>query len=211
MLAMRGTHGVHLPGQQDTFGFARIFPETYPNREYFYMNITRQWSTERIKEPSSIKADRLLEDIRTERYGIESRSILFLGHSMGGLLIKQALINAHNNPRYTPIKDATRGLVFFATPHHGADGMLLSLGDVAFKIAESLDILKTLKSNSIFSDMMSEHWRHQLEQYCIVSFWGAYDNVSLPTHENLMPYLTFCHRSCLKRVQSSIYPAIERV
>ena len=38
---------------------------------------------------------------------------------MGGLLIKQALIDAHNNPKYTLIRDATTGLAFFVTPHNG--------------------------------------------------------------------------------------------
>ena len=52
--------------------------------------------------------------IRIERDEVESRPILLLGHSMGGLLIKQALINAHNNPKYTSIKDATTRLAFFA-------------------------------------------------------------------------------------------------
>jgi alpha-beta hydrolase superfamily lysophospholipase len=50
------------------------------------------------------KANELLEAIRTERDDVETRPILLLGHSMGGLLIKQALINAHNNLKYTPIR-----------------------------------------------------------------------------------------------------------
>jgi pimeloyl-ACP methyl ester carboxylesterase len=130
------------------------------------------------------KANELLEAIRIERYGIESRPILLLGHSMGGLLIKQALINAHNNPKYTPIKDATTGLAFFATPHRGVDSILASLGSVMAKIAIAVgfqkgdDVLETIKNGSIFSDIMQEHWRQQLLKYNIISFWGARDYVS---------------------------------
>lgn len=126
----------------------------------------------------------MLEAIRIDRDGIESRPILLLGHSMGGLLIKQALINAHNNPKYTPIKDATTGLAFFATPHHGGDKMLVNLGSVVAKIATAVgvqkgdDVLETLKNGSIFSEIMQEHWRQQLLKYDIISFWGALDNVS---------------------------------
>src|SRR5207248_897387 len=114
----------------------------------------------------------------------ELRPILLLGHSMGGLLIKQALINAHNNPKYMPIKDATTGLAFFATPHNGGDWKLVSLGGIAAKIATTAgfqkgdDVLETLKAGSIFSDIMQEHWRHQLLKYNIISFWGALDSVS---------------------------------
>jgi hypothetical protein len=104
---------------------------------------------------------------------------------MGGLLIKQALINAHNNRKYTPIKNATTGLAFFATPHHGGDWKLVSLGGVATKVATAMgfqkgdDVLETLKKGSIFSEIMEEHWRHRLLEYDIISFWGARDNVSI--------------------------------
>jgi len=103
---------------------------------------------------------------------------------MGGLLVKQALINAHNNSKYTPIKAATSGLVFFATPHQGGDWKLVSLGKITSKIATTAgfqkgdDVLEVLKSGSMFSDIMNEHWRHQLLEYDIVSFWGGLDNVS---------------------------------
>jgi triacylglycerol esterase/lipase EstA (alpha/beta hydrolase family) len=130
------------------------------------------------------KANELLEAIRIEREDVESRPILLLGHSMGGLLIKQALINAHSNPKYTPIKDATTGLAFFATPHNGGDWMLASLGGVTANIAlvvgfrEGDNVLETLKKGSIFSDIIQEHWRHQLLKYDIISFWGGLDSVS---------------------------------
>jgi hypothetical protein len=62
--------------------------------------------------------------------------------------------------------------------------MLVSLGGVVAKIATAMgfqkgdDVLETLKNGSVFSDIMQEHWRHQLFKYNIVSFWGGLDNVS---------------------------------
>jgi hypothetical protein len=82
---------------------------------------------------------------------------------MGGLLIKQALVNAHRNSDYTPIKNATAGLAFLTAPHHGGDWKLVSLGGVAAKIATGLgfhkgdDAVETLKNGRIFSDIMQEH------------------------------------------------------
>jgi triacylglycerol esterase/lipase EstA (alpha/beta hydrolase family) len=130
------------------------------------------------------KANEFLEAIRTKRGDVEDRPLLLLGHSLGGLLIKQALINAHNNPKYTQIMNATKGLAFFATPHGGVNETLVQLGGVVAKIAINLgfqngdDVLETLKAGSIFTDIMHEHWRHQLLKYDIVSFWGALDDVS---------------------------------
>lgn len=123
---------------------------------------------------------------------------------MGGLLIKQALINAHNSPdpHYKSIKEATSGLIFFATPHNGGDQMLVTLGGLAAKMAKSLgfrkgdNLVKVLESGNMFSDIMSEHFRHQLLAYDIVSFWGASDDVC-----NLLRIL--CHRSILTLISMS--------
>lgn len=152
------------------------------------------------------KANDLLESIRIERGDDETRPIILFGHSMGGLLIKQALINAHNNENYGSIKDATKGLMFFATPHNGGDWKLVSLGGMAAKIATSIgfqngeDVLETLKTGSLFSEIMQEQWRHRLLEYNIVSFWGALDNVS---NTKKTGYVTSYHicRSFLCRAQ----------
>ncbi|VUC25694.1 unnamed protein product [Clonostachys rosea] len=128
------------------------------------------------------KSNELLEAVRAERDD-EERPILFLAHSMGGLLVKQALINAGMNPKYSMIKEMTKGIAFFATPHHGGDATMVGLGSVATKIARTAgfqqgdDVLETLKSGNIFSDVMHEHWRHQMVEYNIISFWGALDTV----------------------------------
>ncbi|CAH0017853.1 unnamed protein product [Clonostachys rhizophaga] len=127
------------------------------------------------------KASSLLEAVDVKRHGAEQRPILWFGHSMGGILIKQALINAHVNPVYSSIKDATSGLAFFATPQSGGDQTLVNLGRIAVAIANTVgfstksDVLSTLKKGSVFSDIMAEQWRHQLESYDIVSFWGDHD------------------------------------
>ena len=103
---------------------------------------------------------------------------------MGGLLIEQALVNAHNNPKYTSIKNATKGLAFFATPHDGGEWKRVTLGKLTAKIAISAgfqkgdNVVEVLHKGSIFTDVLKEHWRHQLLEYDIVSFWGARDNVS---------------------------------
>ncbi len=60
----------------------------------------------------------------------------------------------------------------------------MNLGSVAAKIATATgfqkgdDVLETLKEGGIFSDIMDEHWRHQLLKYDLVSFWGDLDKVS---------------------------------
>ena len=54
---------------------------------------------------------------------IGDRPVVFITHSMGGLLVKQMLRHAldFNNPRWQKIAEQTKGIVFLSTPHSGAD------------------------------------------------------------------------------------------
>lgn len=66
---------------------------------------------------------------RAEEDGIEpDRPIIFVGHSLGGLVIKQALITAREheniqnaNDDYANILKNTVGIIFLGTPHKGSD------------------------------------------------------------------------------------------
>src|SRR5579864_2082701 len=57
----------------------------------------------------------------SDRLGL--KPLVFIAHSLGGLLVKQFLRQAkeYNNPQWTEIAANTRGVVFIATPHIGAD------------------------------------------------------------------------------------------
>jgi pimeloyl-ACP methyl ester carboxylesterase len=60
---------------------------------------------------------------RMELAGFGSRPIVFVTHSLGGLVVKQVLRHAREMavPDWKAIADAARGIVFLATPHAGAD------------------------------------------------------------------------------------------
>ncbi len=56
-------------------------------------------------------------------YEIGERPLIFITHSMGGLLVKQLLRHAYDygNPSWKRIVENTRGIVFLSTPHSGSD------------------------------------------------------------------------------------------
>ena len=56
--------------------------------------------------------------------GAPSKPIVFLCHSLGGIMGKRALILAHerdSNLNYKEILDNTRGIAFMGVPHQGSD------------------------------------------------------------------------------------------
>ena len=56
-------------------------------------------------------------------YDIGERPLIFITHSMGGLVVKQLLRHAYDfgNPSWKRIAERTKGIVFLSTPHSGAD------------------------------------------------------------------------------------------
>ncbi|ETS80630.1 hypothetical protein PFICI_08159 [Pestalotiopsis fici W106-1] len=58
----------------------------------------------------------VLEARRTDPY----RPIIFIAHSLSGVVAKLALLLASKNPEFHPIADSTRGIAFFGTPQREA-------------------------------------------------------------------------------------------
>jgi hypothetical protein len=58
-----------------------------------------------------------------EAYDIGDRPLIFITHSMGGLLAKQMLLHAYDfgSQKWKAIVEQTKGIVYLSTPHSGAD------------------------------------------------------------------------------------------
>ena len=102
------------------------------------------------------------------------RPLVFVAHSLGGLLVKQALVEARTDPAYKCLKASTYRLVFFATPHRGAEGA--GALEVAAKVCSAFTgqptnkLLDSLKAKSLITELSSDQFRHQLNDYQVLSF-----------------------------------------
>ena len=75
------------------------------------------------------------------RIGCRQRPIVFVAHSLGGLVVKQALIEARKQTHdldLLDIYDSTHAVIFFGTPHRGSD--LTSWGLLLSNIAEAVQL-----------------------------------------------------------------------
>jgi pimeloyl-ACP methyl ester carboxylesterase len=66
-------------------------------------------------------ARNLLEELIPERVGHQGRPIIFIAHSLGGLVVKNAMLLLQDSPRYRDIKASTAAIIFLGTPHSGTD------------------------------------------------------------------------------------------
>ncbi|KAI0198002.1 Alpha/Beta hydrolase protein [Astrocystis sublimbata] len=102
-------------------------------------------------------ASTLLGDLARIRRNI-NRPIIFICHSLGGLVVKQALITASSyqayggHPSLGKIYNDTSGVIFMGTPHRGS--ATVAYGEVLVKIAKltsrqpNEQLLRTLRIDS---------------------------------------------------------------
>ncbi|KAF8536938.1 hypothetical protein BDD12DRAFT_848775 [Trichophaea hybrida] len=122
-------------------------------------------------------ANSLLDRLSGKRMGEmeKHRPILFVCHSLGGLLIKQALVNAQTNALYGNIRKATSGLMFFGTPHCGGNGVALGqcVANILSAVSGGLQnsLLSTLKQNSVLNEIIRDNFCSQKEDYDVITFF----------------------------------------
>ncbi|KAH6843219.1 hypothetical protein B0I37DRAFT_383999 [Chaetomium sp. MPI-CAGE-AT-0009] len=132
-------------------------------------------------------ADNLIKLLRNEREDLDDkdRPIVFIVHSLGGIIVKQALkksrdLGMNKGPSQAEARDistSTKGIVFFGTPHRGADAA--KWGAVVDGIVSALlhrpkgELVKTLKTNSEGLLSISEDFSPLASRYAIASFYES--------------------------------------
>ncbi|KAH9204036.1 Alpha/Beta hydrolase protein [Leptodontidium sp. 2 PMI_412] len=125
----------------------------------------------------------LLQALNRVRRGkdLQSRALIFICHSMGGLVIKQALVVARlDSNLYPGVQSSTKGIVFLSTPHRGSSSTdwPITLGkalNAILKFTPSsvgstrTDLLETLKTNSDELQRLATDFRNQAVGIKIVS------------------------------------------
>ncbi|KAL8388742.1 hypothetical protein RB599_010070 [Gaeumannomyces hyphopodioides] len=116
-------------------------------------------------------AKNFLNDLTTDRASCEARSrpLIFVAHSLGGLVCKEAILHSRNHPEphLRNIFDCTKGIIFMGTPHKGswmadwgqisakAAGLVKSTNKSLMEILETKDqFLESIQGR--FLDMIRE-------------------------------------------------------
>jgi hypothetical protein len=90
---------------------------------YGYDTNIKHWADSPISRNSvyGIAGD-FLVSLEADRRSEPLRPVLFITHSLGGIVVKEMLRRASRSQEYLHnIFDSTTGIMFFGTPHGGAD------------------------------------------------------------------------------------------
>lgn len=107
------------------------------------------------------------------RLDIGSAPIIFVAHSMGGLIVKKAFILGQNDEHYRELIRAVSGIVFLSTPHRGSN-----LAEVLNKILSACifafspkQYISELNINSPTLQEINEQFRNLAPNVSLVSFY----------------------------------------
>ncbi|KAJ9156533.1 ankyrin [Pleurostoma richardsiae] len=120
----------------------------------------------------------LLERLTSARRAATSRPLVFICHSMGGIVVKKALIIAHErSSHYSAILKSVAGVVFMATPHRGS--AFATWGSIVarmirlaqFGSGTNAELLSTLANNSKELQSISGQFVERGQGMKIVTFY----------------------------------------
>ncbi|KAK4072647.1 hypothetical protein Purlil1_13291 [Purpureocillium lilacinum] len=112
-------------------------------------------------------AKNLLNDLTTNRASsnASSRPVIFVAHSLSGLVCKEAILLSRNNPEphLRGVFDCTKGIAFMGTPHRGS-----WMADWAKIPAAALGIVKSTNRSLLKVLETDDAYRHSVQD----RFWS---------------------------------------
>ncbi|RFU28895.1 hypothetical protein B7463_g7457, partial [Scytalidium lignicola] len=103
--------------------------------------------------------------------GIGKVPIIFVAHSMGGLVVKKAYLRGQNDSQYQHIVRSISAIVFLATPHRGSNLAEILNRVLMVSFQSSRSFIKELKQSSSSIQELNEQFRHVAPNLSIFTFY----------------------------------------
>lgn len=84
--------------------------------------------------------------------GVGERPVVWVAHSMGGLLVKKMLQDASNDPELRQLMKNTKGVVFYSVPHHGTFMAEYSV-NVRYLLFPSIEVRELCRDSPALKDL----------------------------------------------------------
>lgn len=199
IIAIHGLNGdpyrTWTDGETRLFWLGDLLPDDIPGARIFTYGYPSHLLCSTSRARISDFAETLLAHVESRRVANdEQRPIIFVAHSLGGIVCKRALIMAKENPAYHDIVSNTIGILFFGTPHRGAVAspeMGIFLGQIVNLFMDSLgarlflgrtrtDLIENLKRNSENLEDTAMSFRHVLSgKLKIITIYESAETVPL--------------------------------
>eukprot|EP00069_Balaena_mysticetus_P012096 bmy_21573T0 len=101
----------------------------------------------------AFRSNELLRKLRAA--GVGDRPMIWVSHSMGGLLVKKMLLEASKKPEMSTIINNTRGIIFYSVPHHGSHLAEYSV-NIRYLLFPSLEVKELSKDSPALKTLQDD-------------------------------------------------------
>uniref|UniRef100_A0A8C5K545 Protein SERAC1 n=1 Tax=Jaculus jaculus TaxID=51337 RepID=A0A8C5K545_JACJA len=101
----------------------------------------------------AFRSNELLSKLRAA--GVGDRPMIWISHSMGGLLVKKMLLEASKKPELSTFINNTRGIIFYSVPHHGSHLAEYSV-NVRYLLFPSLEVKELSKDSPALKTLQDD-------------------------------------------------------
>ncbi|XP_068040798.1 protein SERAC1 isoform X3 [Anomalospiza imberbis] len=123
----------------------------------------------------AFRSSELLDKLKAA--GIGDRPLVWVSHSMGGLLVKKMLVDASKNPEMDKIVNNTRGIIFYSVPHHGSQLAEYSI-NARYLLFPSVEVKELSKDSPALKELNDDFLSFAKDKkFSVLSFAET-----LPTH-----------------------------
>ncbi|XP_063522844.1 protein SERAC1 isoform X6 [Pongo pygmaeus] len=101
----------------------------------------------------AFRSNELLRKLRAA--GVGDRPVVWISHSMGGLLVKKMLLEASAKPEMSTVINNTRGIIFYSVPHHGSRLAEYSV-NIRYLLFPSLEVKELSKDSPALKTLQDD-------------------------------------------------------
>ncbi|KAL2268697.1 hypothetical protein VTJ83DRAFT_3543 [Remersonia thermophila] len=163
---------------------AQFWPKEWLPREQGFRNVRihsfgydADWLSSKSGPTINIYdfARQLLESLRHSPHTSRTENdIVFVAHSMGGLVIKQAYVLARQDPSMADLARRMKAMVFMGTPHRGSD-LAQTLNNILRSSSLSVRsyIANLTRQNELLA-LLNDSFRHYANDVTLFSFYESH-------------------------------------
>ncbi|XP_059257332.1 protein SERAC1 isoform X2 [Mustela nigripes] len=107
----------------------------------------------RTRKSIAFRSNELLRKLRAA--GVGDRPVIWVSHSMGGLLVKKMLLEASKKPEMSTVINNTRGIIFYSVPHHGSHLAEYSV-NIRYLLFPSLEVKELSKDSPALKTLQDD-------------------------------------------------------
>ncbi|EWG46519.1 hypothetical protein FVEG_06980 [Fusarium verticillioides 7600] len=156
-----------------------MLPRVIPKSRIMVYNYESRWHVNAPRTRLQLCGEELVRNLHAFRKGLQDRPVIFVGHSLGGLVIQHALLFADREDEFRYLPRHTSGFIALGSPFRGTKmhGVANFVARLLFPVGSHRGVLEALGyDNQLLRDKLQEFCRlRESTSIPTCCFFEAYD------------------------------------